>query len=99
MIEAAELLRCFHRHYIAYVLYHTNNGRVALGIGTNAASLRIRNIVAHLAILHFMFQRNNSIAESLHRSRVLPQQVKYQPHGRLSAHPRQLGELVYRLFQ
>ena len=99
MVKPAELLRRFHRHHIAYILHYTNNGRVALRVGTDAASLRIRNIMTHLAVFHFMLQRNDGIAESLHRRRILTQQMKHQSHGRFPAYTRQFGKLIHRFFQ
>ena len=46
-----------------------------------------------------MLQRNDGIAESLHRRRILTQQMKHQPHGRFPAYTRQFGKLIHRFFQ
>jgi hypothetical protein len=55
--------------------------------------------MTHLAVFHFMLQRNDGIAESLHRRRILTQQMKHQSHGRFPAYTRQFGKLIHRFFQ
>ena len=59
----------------------------------------VSDIMAYLAIFHFMLQRHDGIAERFHHCRILAEQVKNQPHSRLASHSGQLGKLIYRLLQ
>lgn len=99
MIQSTKLLRSFHCHHVPDVLHHTNHGRIALRIGADAASLCIRNIVTYLAILYLVLQRDNGIAERIHRRHILPKQMQHQPHRRLTPYSGQFGKFIDRLFQ
>ena len=50
-------------------------------------------------IFHFVLQRNNGIAKSLHYRRILSQKMQHQAHSRLSSHSGQFGKFTHCLLQ
>ena len=75
VVKSPILLGGFYRHHVTDILYHTDSRGVTLRIGTNLTSLGIRYIMTYFTVLYFTFQRNDGVAECLHSSRVLPEQM------------------------
>lgn len=93
VVEAVVLLGGFDGHDIADVFDYTHGRGVAPGVGTDAAGLRVRDVVAHAAELGLAFQRGDGAGKGFYRAEVLAEQVEHQAHGSLTADARQLGKL------
>lgn len=94
MVNATELGGFFYRHHIPDVLYDTNQVMVSFRTGTDGTYLRIRNIMAILAINDLFAEPGHGIPESFHFREILPEQVQGKPQGGLPADAGQLCQFA-----
>ena len=99
MVKATVGLRVLHRHHVLHVLYHTNGGAVAPGIGTDGTDIGVADVVAHAAVLDVLAHMLNGRGKLLRRGNRLTQQVKHQAQGSLAPYAGQFAELAYGPFK
>jgi hypothetical protein len=79
MVNAPVLLRILYRHDIPDILHDTDDTHVAGVVAADITNIGIRNIMAYQAVLHFIFQPCDRIAEPVYLFRLFFEQVQYEP--------------------